>query len=135
MFDSTFFAFAGVAALLVLSPGATWAVVTDGAIDGGTRAGLWTVAGIGTANCLLATASAFGLSALFRRFPVVLHLIAVCGALYMAYLGLRALGRAWRRPFAFGQRRPPRSVKADGGRREAEGGGRKASPIARFGRG
>jgi threonine/homoserine/homoserine lactone efflux protein len=94
MLDSSFLAFAGVAALLVLSPGATWAVVADGAIDGGPRAGLWTVAGVGTANFSLAMASAFGLSAVFHRFPEVLHVLAVCGALYMVWLGVRAIRRA-----------------------------------------
>jgi len=96
VFDAHFFAFAGIAALLVISPGATMVVVADAAIDAGRRAGLWTVAGVGTANGSLAVASAFGLSALFHRFPQVLHVVAMAGAAYLAWLGARAMVRAMR---------------------------------------
>ncbi len=122
--DSHFFAFAGVAALLVISPGATMVVVADAAIDAGRRAGLWTVAGVGTANFSLAMASAFGLSALFKRVPEVLHVLAVCGALYMAWLGLRALKRA-----VHGE--PPLRVPRGGSAPP----GRATAAAARFGRG
>ncbi len=65
MFDARFFAFAALAAFLVISPGATMAVVTETAIDEGPRGALFTVAGVGTANSTLMLAAAFGLSALF----------------------------------------------------------------------
>jgi len=96
MFDSQFFAFAGVAALLVLSPGATMVVVADAALEAGRRAALWTVAGIGTANATLALASAFGVSAIAHRLPVVLQIVSIAGAAYLAWLGVRALMRALR---------------------------------------
>jgi threonine/homoserine/homoserine lactone efflux protein len=96
MFDSQFLAFAGVAALLVLSPGATMVVVADAGIEAGRRAALWTVAGIGTANATLALASAFGMSAIVHRLPIVLQIMTIIGVAYMAWLGVRALMRAAR---------------------------------------
>ncbi len=100
MLDSRFLAFAGVAALLVLSPGATMVVVADAGIEAGRRAALWTVAGIGTANATLALASAFGVSAIVRHAPTVLQVISIAGAAYLAWLGVRAISRAWHEPSA-----------------------------------
>jgi threonine/homoserine/homoserine lactone efflux protein len=99
MVDSRFLTFVGVAALLVLSPGATMVVVADAGIEAGRRAALWTVAGIGTANATLALASAFGVSAIVQRLPIVLQVMSIAGAVYLAWLGVRALTRAagWRR--------------------------------------
>jgi threonine/homoserine/homoserine lactone efflux protein len=96
MFDSRFLAFAGFAALLVLTPGATLAVALDSAIDGGRRAGLWTVAGIGSANAALGLAAAFGLSTVFHRVPAALPVVTVAGACYLGFLGVHSLVRAWR---------------------------------------
>jgi threonine/homoserine/homoserine lactone efflux protein len=94
VFDPNFLAYCGVAALLVLSPGPTWAVVADAAVAGGRRAGLWTVSGVITANASLALASAFGLSAIVHRRPRLLTALSVVGGLYLAWLGVRALRRA-----------------------------------------
>ena len=96
MFDTHFLAFAGVAALLVISPGATMVVVADAAIEAGRRAALWTVAGIGTANATMALAAAFGLAAVVHRAPGGLWAPSVVGAAYLAWLGQRALWRAAR---------------------------------------
>jgi threonine/homoserine/homoserine lactone efflux protein len=121
LLDTHFFAFAGVAALLVLSPGATMVVVADAAIEAGRRAALWTVAGIGTANATLTLASAFGLSAVVHRAPGVLRVMSIVGAGYLAWLGVRALWRAVRGETGVGARH---AVPL-----------RDASPLARFGRG
>jgi threonine/homoserine/homoserine lactone efflux protein len=124
MFDSHFLAFAGVAALLVLSPGATMVVVADAAIEEGRRAALWTVAGIGTANGTMALAAAFGLAAVVHRMPVVLRGMAIVGAAYLAWLGLRALSRVVGGEAAAG---PRHAVLLEPLQR--------VSPVARFGRG
>jgi threonine/homoserine/homoserine lactone efflux protein len=125
LFDSRFLAYVGVAALLVLSPGATMVVVADAAIDEGRRAALWTVAGIGTANATMALAAAFGLAAVVHRVPIVLQGISVVGALYLAWLGVRALWRA---------RREPPGVPVPHAM-HVQAGPRRTSPLARFGRG
>jgi threonine/homoserine/homoserine lactone efflux protein len=50
-----------------------------------------TVAGVGLANATLATAAAFGMSALFGRWPAALELVRIAGGVYLAWLGLRGL--------------------------------------------
>ena len=60
MLDSSFKAFVIVAAALVVSPGATMAVVTEMALQRGRFAALLTVAGVNIANSSLAMASALG---------------------------------------------------------------------------
>ena len=94
MFDGRFAAFAALSALLVLSPGATLAVVVETALGYGRRAALLTVAGVGLGNATLATTAAFGLSALLDRWPSALAAIRLAGGLYLAWLGLRGLWRA-----------------------------------------
>ena len=99
MLDGRFAAFAALSALLVLSPGATLAVVVETALGYGRRAALLTVAGVGLGNATLAAAAAFGLSALLDRWPSALAVIKLAGGLYLAWLGLRGLWRAlsaWR---------------------------------------
>ncbi len=68
-------------------------VVADAAIQAGRRAGLRTVAGVGSANASMALASALGLSALFGRVPEVIRVVAAVGALYLAWLGIQAIVR------------------------------------------
>jgi threonine/homoserine/homoserine lactone efflux protein len=94
MFDARYAAFAALSALLVVSPGATLAVVVETALGFGRRAALLTVAGIGLGNALLAGTTAFGLSAVVERWPASLQAIRIAGGAYLAYLGLRGLWRA-----------------------------------------
>lgn len=94
MFDSNFKAFVIVAAALVISPGATMAVVTEMALERGRLAALLTVAGVNIANSSLALASMFGLSALLHQWPSLLRAVSVGGAVYLTYLGVRALWHA-----------------------------------------
>ena len=133
MFDTHFFAFAGVAALLVLSPGATMVVVADAAIEAGRRAALWTVAGIGTANGTMALAAAFGLAAVIQRVPGVLRVMSIVGAAYLAWLGLRALVRATRGLRASATSEPGGAHAGLNRAAHPHHGG--TSPAARFGRG
>ena len=94
MFDARYLAFATLSALLVISPGATLAVVIETALGYGRKAALLTVAGVGLGNATLAAAAAFGLSALVDRWPRALPSIRLAGGLYLAYLGVRGLWRA-----------------------------------------
>jgi threonine/homoserine/homoserine lactone efflux protein len=102
MFDARYFAYTTIAALLVLSPGATMAVVMETAIGEGRLAALYTVLGVNIGNSSLALASALGMSVVFARWPSTLHVVKTAGAIYLAYLGLRGL---W---FAFRPRREER---------------------------
>jgi threonine/homoserine/homoserine lactone efflux protein len=94
MLDPRFVAFVGLAALLVISPGATIVVITETAIEDGRRAALWTVLGVAIANSTLSLSSALGLSAIFRHLPWTLEAVTVGGAAYLAFLGVRGIWRA-----------------------------------------
>jgi threonine/homoserine/homoserine lactone efflux protein len=94
MFDARYVAFVALSALLVISPGATLAVVVETALGYGRRAALLTVAGVGLGNATLAAAAAFGLSALVGRWPSALEWVRLAGGAYLAYLGLRGVWRA-----------------------------------------
>ncbi len=96
MFDARYFAFLAFAALLVISPGATLAVVTEAAVGEGRRAAFHTVLGVGIGNSSLALASALGMSVVFARWPSALEIVRTAGAIYLAYLGVRGLWFAYR---------------------------------------
>jgi len=103
MFDTRYFAFATLSALLVISPGATLAVVVETALAEGRRAALLTVLGVGIANATLAMAAAFGLSVVFHQWPSALQAVRFAGGAYLGYLGVRGLWLAlfpgrWRIP-------------------------------------
>jgi threonine/homoserine/homoserine lactone efflux protein len=91
MFDVRYFAFATLSALLVISPGATFAVVVETALAEGRKAALLTVLGVGIANATLAMAAALGLSLVFHQWPAALQAVRFAGAAYLGYLGLRGL--------------------------------------------
>jgi threonine/homoserine/homoserine lactone efflux protein len=94
MLDARYAAFVTLSALLVISPGATLAVVVETALGYGRRAALLTVAGIGLGNATLAAATALGLSAVVDRWPSALQAVRLAGGAYLAYLGIRGLWRA-----------------------------------------
>jgi len=79
MFDARYTAFAALSALLVMSPGATLAVVVETALGYGRRAALLTVVGVGLANGALASAAALGLSVLVDRWPSSLGVVRAAG--------------------------------------------------------
>jgi threonine/homoserine/homoserine lactone efflux protein len=95
MFDSRYFAYCTISALLVMSPGATMAVVLKAAVEEGRSAALFTVAGVNIGNSTLALASAFGMAILFARWPLALDVVKIGGAVYLTYLGVTGLARAW----------------------------------------
>lgn len=94
MFDARYAAFAAVSALLVLSPGATLAVVLETALGEGRRAALLTVLGVGIGNATLALASASGMAWLFHQWPATLQAVRIAGAVYLTFLGLRGVQKA-----------------------------------------
>ena len=85
--------FIGVAALLVLSPGPTLAIVTRNAAAFGRGPGVATALGIGMANTTHAAASALGLSMVLRQSPAAFDVIRIAGAAYLAWLGVSGLWR------------------------------------------
>ena len=83
--------FVAVTAPLVLSPGATTAVVLRNSIAGGSRAGLFTALGANSASICYGLLTAFGFAAALQRWPSVWLALRWAGMAYLAWLGARAL--------------------------------------------
>jgi threonine/homoserine/homoserine lactone efflux protein len=79
--------------LLNVTPGPDTLYIVSRSVAQGRRAGVWSVLGIST-GCLVHTASAaFGLSALLAASATAFEAVKVAGALYLVYLGIKALTR------------------------------------------
>lgn len=84
--------------MLAVLPGPDTLYVLGRTISHGRRAGLWSLAGIGTGCLVHIGASALGLSALIAASPFAFELVKSAGALYLAWLGVQLLREAWARP-------------------------------------
>ena len=82
--------------ILVLTPGATTAVVMRQALIGGRRAGITAAAGAAVANSLQAIAARAGLAVVLARLPAVAVAIRIGGSLYLLWLAWQSLRRAAR---------------------------------------
>lgn len=81
--------------VLVITPGATTAVVVKNTIAHGHRAGVFAALGAAVANAVHATLAGLGLWGLVGRWPLALDALRIGGAGYLAWLGLQAAVRAW----------------------------------------
>ena len=111
-------AFTAITVPLVATPGASTAVVLRNAVAGGTRSGIATAAGANAGSICYGLLTAFGVSVLLQRWPMVWVALRIGGTAYLTWLGVRSLMRAWtyRRPeltAAIATARPPiaRSVR------------------------
>jgi threonine/homoserine/homoserine lactone efflux protein len=86
--------FIAVALPLVLTPGASTAVVLRNSLVGGTRAGLATAVGANSGSICYGLLSAFGLALALQRWPAAWVALRVAGVIYMGWLGLQSLARA-----------------------------------------
>ena len=66
-------------------------------LEGGRRAGYLTALGAALANTLIAIACGLGLSLLIDVWPGSLDAIRIGGALFLSWLGVTSLYRAWTR--------------------------------------
>lgn len=85
---------------LVLSPGATTAVVLRNSIAGGARAGLFTALGANAGSFCYGLLTAFGFAAAVQRWPSVWIVLRWAGVAYLTWLGLQSLRRGWDPPRA-----------------------------------
>lgn len=86
--------FVAVTIPLVLTPGASTAVVLRNSLEGGTRAGVVTAIGVNTGSLCYGLLTAFGFAVTLRRFPSAWSLLRVGGVAYLAWLGLQSLRKA-----------------------------------------
>jgi threonine/homoserine/homoserine lactone efflux protein len=91
-------AFAGVAAVLVLTPGVGTTFLMSTVVDHGRRAGYLTAIGMVIGAAVHATVAAAGTAILLRRFPQALTWIAFVGGTFIAVLGLRGIKSAFHPP-------------------------------------
>ena len=94
--DSSYIAFFWFTLILVVTPGSTTAVVVRNTLEGGRRAGYLTAVGAAAANTTIAIGCGLGLSVLLAVWPASLDAIKIGGALFLAWLGISSLIRAWR---------------------------------------
>jgi len=90
------FAYLAFTTLLVITPGAATAVVVRNTIDGGRPRGMAAAVGVLCANVSYATATGLRMASLFARVPLAFAVLQFGGALYLGWLGLRGLWKAWR---------------------------------------
>ncbi len=80
----------------VASPGPDFAIVLRQSVNGGTRAGLWTSAGVGAGIFLHVAYCVLGVALLLSRSDWLFFLLKLAAATYLAWLGSQALRRARR---------------------------------------
>ena len=100
--DAALVAFAVIAGLLTITPGADTILVIRNVMARGRRGGLLTAVGVSCGVCVHAMLSALGLSLILVRSATAYELVKMGGAAYLVWLGARslraALGRELSRP-------------------------------------
>lgn len=84
-------AFALVALGIVLTPGPNMLYLVSRSLCQGRAAGLVSLAGVGTGLTTYMLLAAFGITGLVLRAPGVYDVLRVAGAVYLAWLGWRAI--------------------------------------------
>ncbi|MBM3751906.1 MAG: LysE family translocator [Acidimicrobiia bacterium] len=87
---STYFA---LTAALVITPGATTAVIVRNALAGGWRSGVWAAIGAAAGNSTHAAVAGLGLAVVLTRSPRLFAAIQLAGGLYLAWLAIQSLRR------------------------------------------
>ncbi|QTN19761.1 LysE family translocator [Brevundimonas sp. AJA228-03] len=113
-----FWVFMGVMMVLAVTPGPANLFSVAAGIERGRRAALIAVLGMNTATLVWFAAAALGLGALVAALPQVFRVVAIGGALYVAWLGISSLRGAFAsRPEAAvtkGRTHPRRPAFVDG---------------------
>ena len=86
--------FLAVTIPIVLTPGASTAIVLRNSLQGGTRAGLQTALGANTGSVCFGVLSAFGFAMAIGRWPALWSALRTVGCVYLVWLGLQSLRRA-----------------------------------------
>jgi threonine/homoserine/homoserine lactone efflux protein len=89
-------AFVGVAALVIVTPGPDTALTVRNALLGGRRAGVATAVGVALGLAVWTAAASAGLAALLVASEPAFVAVKLAGAAYLVLLGLQTLVHAWR---------------------------------------
>jgi len=84
-------AFLSVMAVMAITPGPANLFAIATGVQKGKAAALVGVAGMNTGTLTWFIAAALGLGALIIAFPQAFHLLALAGALYVAWLGIKSI--------------------------------------------
>lgn len=95
---TSYFAFVGLAVLVIVSPGPDVMVMISNAMAGGRARGFAASLGITTSNVIQGTVAAFGLGLIIVQAETLFTVIRWLGVAYLFYLGARAVVSAIRRP-------------------------------------
>jgi threonine/homoserine/homoserine lactone efflux protein len=79
---------------LILTPGASTAVVLRNSLSGGVGGGAATAIGTNVGSVCYGLLSAFGLALALRRWPSAWQALRFGGAVYLAWLGVQSIRRA-----------------------------------------
>ncbi len=90
--------FLGVMAVMAITPGPANIFSVANGLERGRAAALMGVVGMNLATLVWFVGAALGLAALVRAFPAAFQIISVVGALYVVWLGVKALMGAFRPP-------------------------------------
>lgn len=88
--------FLGVMAVMAMTPGPANVFAIATGIQKGRASVFMAVAGMNAATLVWFSAAALGLGALVKAFPEAFRVLAVGGALYVAWLGVQAIRGAFR---------------------------------------
>lgn len=78
---------------LVITPGATTAVVVRNTLANGWRGGVWAAVGAAAGNSTHALAAGLGLALVLSRVPVLFTALKVAGGLYLLWLAVMSARR------------------------------------------
>ena len=84
-------AFVSASTLMSLTPGIDTAVATKMVVSGGQKAGIAAAFGIGLGVVTQSALAGAGLVAIFTAMPFIFNAVKFAGAMYLLYLGFRAL--------------------------------------------
>jgi threonine/homoserine/homoserine lactone efflux protein len=90
---SHFFAFLGVAAIVIVTPGQDTALTIRNTLFGGRRSGVFTACGVSVGQAVWALATSVGIAALLRASEPAFTALKLAGAAYLVWLGLQSVFR------------------------------------------
>ncbi|BCJ67114.1 LysE family translocator [Polymorphospora rubra] len=92
---SSYLSYVAFAAVLVLVPGADFAVIVKNTLAGGARRGRWSAAGVASSNAVQGLAAVAGLGAVIVHYQPLFQAIKWAGIGYLVYLAIQTFRSAW----------------------------------------